>query len=39
MSHKRQEFFKKTIEHKMRVLIFSTILLKHFSFYEEMLEM
>jgi hypothetical protein len=30
LSHKRHDFWKKVIEHKMRVLIFSTILSKIF---------
>ena len=31
LSHKRYEFFKKVIEHKMRVLIFSTTFLRNIS--------
>ena len=39
LSHKRQDFRKKVIEHKMCVLMFSTTFIrKHFSFWEELSE-
>jgi len=40
LPNKRRDFWgKKIIEHKMCVLIFSTIILNHFSFLEELSEM
>ena len=38
LSHKRRDFRKKVIEQKMCVLIFSIIVLKHFSLLEELSE-
>jgi len=39
LSHIRYDFRKKKVtEHKMRVLIFSTLLSKHYSLQEEMSE-
>jgi hypothetical protein len=38
LSHKRHDFREKVIEHKMRVLVFSTNFSENFLFFEEMSE-